>query len=115
MAGWHVGNAERDGTDGRGWILGHFFPGEDDIRASGDVEVKWGTHSAGDQRSEWVTSERRTTLLLLIKGHFHVNLSVGNVELKDEGDYVIWGPGIDHTWRAEDDTVVLTVRWPSII
>src|SRR6266508_4683097 len=25
--------------------------------------------------------------------------------------YVVWGPGIDHTWRAEADSVVITIRW----
>ncbi len=27
---------------------------------------------------------------------------------------IVWGPGIDHCWQAEADSVVITVRWPSI-
>jgi hypothetical protein len=26
---------------------------------------------------------------------------------------VMWGAGLDHSWRAEDDSIVITVRWPS--
>jgi hypothetical protein len=25
----------------------------------------------------------------------------------------MWGPGVDHSWEALEDSVVLTVRWPS--
>src|SRR2546427_161524 len=35
--------------------------------------------------------------------------------LERPGDYVVWGPGIDHIWQAEADSVVITVRWPSLI
>jgi hypothetical protein len=36
------------------------------------------------------------------------------VALARPGNYVLWGPGEDHSWRAETDAVVLTVRWPSV-
>ena len=36
------------------------------------------------------------------------------IVLSREGDYVRWVPGTDHTWKAEQDSVVLTVRWPSV-
>jgi hypothetical protein len=26
----------------------------------------------------------------------------------------VWGPCVDHSWYAEGESVVLTVRWPSI-
>jgi hypothetical protein len=32
---------------------------------------------------------------------------------KDQGDYAMWGPGIDHLWHTEKDCIVITVRWPS--
>jgi hypothetical protein len=110
---WYVGNAHEDSQDHRGWLVGHFLGESDGVRASRDVEVKWGVHPAGEGRDAWVTDERRTTLLLLVSGRFHVDLSVGSFTLENEGDYAMWGPGIDHQWRAEKDTVVITVRWPS--
>jgi quercetin dioxygenase-like cupin family protein len=53
-------------------------------------------------------------MLLLVTGRFRLDLDGGSVTLARQGDYVIWGPGIDHAWHAEEQSVVLTVRWPSI-
>ena len=36
------------------------------------------------------------------------------VTLKKPGDYVIFGPEIVHSWEALGETVVLSVRFPSI-
>ncbi|GII23187.1 signal peptidase I [Planosporangium mesophilum] len=112
---WYTGNAADDGQAHRGWILGHFIEPADGVRATSAVEVKWGTHPAGQQRDAWYTDEQRTTMLLLISGRFRLDLSVGSVVLERQGDYVVWGPGIDHSWQAEEDSVVVTVRWPSIL
>lgn len=112
--GWHFGNAAIDGAGDRGWILGHFFPDRNDVRSSDAVEVKWGVHPAGESRETWVTGEKRTTMVVLIKGRFQVDLSEASHELNTEGDYVVWSIGIDHCWRAIEDSVVLTVRWPSL-
>ena len=112
-ADWYRGNAADDGRDNRGWILGHFIEGSKDVRSTKDVEVKWGIHPAGEKRPEWTTDDQRTTMVLLIAGNFVVNLSDGNVELARQGDYAVWGPGIDHSWEAKEDSVVITVRWPS--
>lgn len=76
--------------------------------------MRWGVHPAGEKRPEWMTGERRTTLLLLVEGHFRVDLTEGSVTLARQGDYATWGPGIDHRWEALADSVVVTVRWPSI-
>lgn len=113
-ATWHSGNAAIDGRDTRGWILGHFIDAAEGVRHSADVEVKWFHHPAGDQRTDWTTDDQRTTLLLLISGRFRLDLTAASVTLAEQGDYVLWGPGIDHSWHALADTVILTVRWPSI-
>ncbi|MFG3439155.1 signal peptidase I [Nonomuraea sp. NPDC047897] len=109
----HVGNAYLDAAEDAGWLLGHFRPGGDP-RHSADVEVKWGVHAAGDVRAEWTTGETRTALLVLISGRFRVELPGRSVLLERRGDYVLWGRGVDHSWRADEDSVVLTVRWPSV-
>jgi quercetin dioxygenase-like cupin family protein len=111
---WHVGNANTDGEGMRGWLLGHFIGEGDDPRASRAVEVKWGVHPAGEGRDGWATDEQRTTMLILVRGRFRLDLSVASTTLAKEGDYAVWGPGIDHSWQAEEDSVVITVRWPSI-
>jgi glyoxylate utilization-related uncharacterized protein len=110
----YVGCAGEDGAYNQGWLLGHFMaPGG--LLHSEDVEVKWGVHPAGDRRREWATGETRTALLVLIRGCFDVELRDRTVLLREPGDYVVWGPGEDHSWAAgAAETVVLTVRWPSL-
>jgi hypothetical protein len=108
---WHFGNAAVDGAERRGWVVGPFIePG--DVRMSNDVEIKWGTHPAGDRRENWFEEETRTTVLLLISGRFRIDLPVGAALLGEPGDYAMWGPGMGHSWRAEEDSVVVTIRWP---
>lgn len=109
----YVGNAGVDGATNAGWLLGHFMP-PGDVRHSTDVEVKWGVHPAGEARSRWATGERRTALLVLVSGRFRVELPDRTVVLGEPGDYVLWGRGVDHSWYAERESVVLTVRWPSV-
>jgi mannose-6-phosphate isomerase-like protein (cupin superfamily) len=109
----YVGNAGKDAALDRGWILGH-FKDADDPRHSADVEIKWGVHPPGDERARWVSGEERTALLVLISGRFRVELPGRSVLLEQQGDYVVWGRGVDHSWYAEEESVVLTVRWPSV-
>ncbi|MGC4804763.1 signal peptidase I [Micromonospora sp. DT233] len=109
----YVGNATIDAAGDKGWLLGHFKePGSP--RHSTDVEIKWGVHPRGDRRARWVTGESRTALLMLIEGRFRVELPGRDVVLAERGDYVVWGHGVDHSWEAEEPSVVLTVRWPSV-
>ncbi|RPF33585.1 signal peptidase I [Streptomyces sp. TLI_185] len=112
---WYTGNANSDADQHRGWLLGHFIdPSRSAVRQTGALEVKWGIHPAGEKRPEWVADDQRTAMLLLVSGKFRLDLSVGSVTLEKQGDYVVWGPGIDHSWQAEEDSVVVTVRWPSV-
>jgi quercetin dioxygenase-like cupin family protein len=111
---WYVGNAAIDGKAQRGWLVGHFLEETADVRGSEAVEIKWGIHPAGEGREAWQTDEQRTTVILLVKGRFHLELTTGTFVLKEEGDYAMWGPGIDHSWHAEEDSVVITIRWPSV-
>ena len=110
---WDHGNAADDGRDTRGWLLGHFIDPAKGVRSSKDVEVKWGIHPAGEKRAEWTADDQRTTLVLLVSGTFRIDLTEASVPLDRQGDYAIWGPGIDHSWEAVTDAVVVTVRWPS--
>jgi hypothetical protein len=108
----YVGNAAADGAADRGWLLGHFRPAGD-VRHSDDVEIKWGVHAPGDQRAQWVAEERRSALVLLVSGRFRVDLPGRSVLLAKQGDYVLFH-GVSHSWRAEEASVVLSVRWPSV-
>ncbi|RKS07373.1 hypothetical protein DFP74_3041 [Nocardiopsis sp. Huas11] len=109
----YVGNAGQDALADRGWILGHFKE-VGDARHSDAVEVEWGVHPRGDERALWVTGEERTALLVLVSGRFRMDFPDRSVTLAEQGDYVVWGKGVDHSWHAEEASVVLTVRWPSV-
>jgi hypothetical protein len=109
----YVGNADPDALADRGWLLGYFKP-EGDPRHSTEVEIKWGRHPRGDRRAEWVRGEARTALLVLISGCFHMEFPGRTVVLDKQGDYVVWPRGVDHSWFAAEESVVLTVRWPSV-
>lgn len=111
-----AGNAYEDGPRHRGWLVGHFVEPRDSHMNSTDVEVKWFMHPAGEEREGWTVGEEevRTTLVLLISGQFVVQLPGQDVEMKRSGDYANFGPGTAHSWRAVEDSVVVTVRWPSV-
>src|SRR6478736_843619 len=94
-------------------IFGHFIDPSEGVRSTKDVEVKWGIHPVGDKRPEWTADDQRTTLVLLVHGSFRIDLTETSVTLQKQGDYAAWGPGIDHSWEAITEAVVITVRWPS--
>ncbi|MCL2584986.1 MAG: signal peptidase I [Streptosporangiales bacterium] len=107
-----TGNAETDTADTRGWLLGHFRPGGD-ARHSDDVEVKWAIHPRGEERAEWVEGETRSALVLLVSGRFRIELPGRVVVLAEQGDYVVFHR-TGHSWHAEEDSVVVVIRWPSV-
>ncbi len=107
------GNAKVEGASRWGWFLGHFISTTDDPRSTTSLEVKWAVHKAGDGRTQWATNLEATTLSILIKGRFRIQFPEQDVLLSREGDYVLWCPGMPHSWSAEEDSTILTVRWPS--
>jgi len=107
------GNASVEGTNRWGWFLGHFITPTDNPRSTPLLEVKWGVHKAGDGRNQWATNVEATTLSILINGRFRLQFPEQEFVLSREGDYVLWCPGVPHYWSAEEDSTVVTVRWPS--
>ncbi len=51
---------------------------------------------------------------MLISGRFRMRFPRREVLLERQGDYVVRGRGVDHSWHADEESVVLTVRWPSV-
>jgi mannose-6-phosphate isomerase-like protein (cupin superfamily) len=107
------GNVVDAAKDTRGWFLGHFMPGESNPLRTGDVELKWYTHPKGDRREEWSPASSVRTLNILIRGHFVLVFPDREVPLEKEGDFVLFGPGVAHSFRSLEESLVLTVRWPS--
>jgi quercetin dioxygenase-like cupin family protein len=109
-----TGNANDASRDTRGWFLGHFMPGEGNPLRNSGIEVKWFTHAKGETRSEWSPPSEVRTLNILIRGRFLLLFADHEVLLEKEGDFVLFGPHIAHSFRCEQESLVLTVRWPSI-
>ena len=107
------GNAASASLATRGWFVGHFMPGEANPLRSADVELKWYTHARGETRSEWAPGSTVRTLNLLVRGRFVLLFPDREVALTREGDFVLFGPGVPHSFRSEQESLVLTVRWPS--
>jgi quercetin dioxygenase-like cupin family protein len=109
-----TGNAQIEANKRRGWFIGEFITPAEDPRSTAALEVKWGVHAAGGQRSEWAEPSETTTLSILISGCFRLQFPDGEIVLDNQGDYALWLPGIAHTWEAEKASVVLTIRWLSM-
>ena len=109
-----TGNASVDGAAHQGWLVGHFAGVPGAPNRSEAVEVKWGVHPAGERRSTAAVNATATTLSLLVRGRFRLRFPDRVVVLEREGDYALWPPGVAHDWLAEEESVVLTVRWPSL-
>jgi quercetin dioxygenase-like cupin family protein len=110
----YQGNAFEDGKDTRGWIVGDFLPAWTGLHKTDKVEMKWSHLQAGAKRDGWVTGETRTTLGIIVSGSFRYQFRDKSITLSNQGDYVMWGPGVDHSWEAVTDCLVITIRWPSI-
>lgn len=108
------GNAADPEKNSRGWFVGHFMPGEDNPLRTTDVEMKWFTHAKGETRNEWSPPSPVRTLNILVRGHFVLLFPEQEVPLQNEGDYVFFGPDIAHSYRCEEESVIMTVRWPSM-
>jgi hypothetical protein len=116
---FYFGNAAVDQVRGTGWFLGQFVPPEMGLRHQTEVELKWAIHRDGDRRVNDAEANRNaTTISVLIRGTLRTTFEVDGtarvVTLKKQGDYVIFGPEIVHSWEALGETVVLSVRFPSI-
>lgn len=107
------GNAADDRAH-EGWFVGHFVPAAAGPRSSEAVEVKWAIYQGGEARAGWGANREATTLAVLVRGRFRLRFPEREVLLEREGDFALWEPGVPHFWQAEEPTVVLSVRWPSL-
>jgi hypothetical protein len=116
--GFYFGNANADQVRSSGWFIGQFVAPELGLRHQTDVEVKWGVHPDGDRRLSPEANGNGTTISVLVVGvlrvTFHVDGTQQEVMLQKRGDYVVFGPDVVHSWEATGDTIVLSVRFPSV-
>lgn len=106
-----IGNAREVGGDYHGWIVGSFMRGDHAPLYSNTVEVKWACHAAGEHRAGWAPAASHATISILVRGRFVLTFDSGEHLLAREGDFAFWSAGEAHTWRAEEESVIVTVRW----
>ncbi len=114
---FQAGNAAAEAiTNKTGWFLGHFISPSLGLKRNFNVEVKWGIHKKGEKKATTTMNLRSTTLALLIRGKFSIHFPVlkQSVILEKEGDYVIFANNVLHSSESLDDSLIITVRWPSI-
>jgi hypothetical protein len=114
MKDYFNGNGFEPGPGQNGWFIGAFMP-KGDPRHNEDTELKWCSHKKGEERRNAPAREDGYTVSILISGKFVITLDGEPFILQKQGDYLYFGPGLHHSWKAEEDSVVLSVRWPSAI
>ena len=72
------GNAVDEGSrDGRrGWFIGHFIDPAAGPAATDAVEVKWGTHEAGETKATEGVNQTATTLSILVSGRVGLEFTI---------------------------------------
>jgi cupin superfamily acireductone dioxygenase involved in methionine salvage len=119
MKGVSQGNTGRLYTEkNNGWFVG-FFVNEDPFRQTGNVEVKWKKHQLSDKDKSFEANHSAISMSILVKGSFQFEFRQGRrrkkLLLEERGDYVIWLPNIEHRGYAQQaDTIMITLRWPSL-
>lgn len=110
---WMSGQAARDGLEQGGWFVGPFLNSATDaLRATSAVEVNWGIYATGESLAEAVIATPRTTMCLLVSGKIQVKVQADIIHLNQPGAYVLCAPGVNCSWNALKDSVILTIRWP---
>ncbi len=100
----------RQHDDERGWFVGAFMP-QGDPRHTDRLEIKYGRHAAGEQRTDWTDVHSGVNVCVLIEGSFDLIFPDKTVELRKKGDYVVCDKSIPYRWKSHLDTECLTVRW----
>jgi cupin superfamily acireductone dioxygenase involved in methionine salvage len=111
-----VGNALKNGK--QGWFVGQFVSASFGLVRQQAVEIKWAQHKKGERRPRFGKWPRATTISILVNGYFVVQVKlpdgVREIVLASPGDYVAFAPGVYHSWKALEDCLVITVRFPSV-
>jgi len=124
-----TGNAKNDGSKFRFWFAGNIekwcrandipFDAERfGLRNTNDIEIKWGIYRKNEVREVWAPRSDKTAMSILIRGDFSFEFRDADdhgkrrkVRLRAQGDYVIWREDVEHTWRMDEDSEILTIRW----
>jgi len=110
-----TGNCEGEKNKHRGWITGHFIDKSSPLHTQ-DLEIKWGEHKKGEAKENPAANNQSKTLAILIYGQFQFDFpnDKKQIVLNKKGDYVFFNAKINHSWQCLKNSLVLTIRWPSL-
>jgi mannose-6-phosphate isomerase-like protein (cupin superfamily) len=111
MSSYLIGNAIEDGKNHRGWFVGNFI--ENQIAHTTDVEIKWDEPKKGTKRDDWSINTTAHTLTVVIFGMQRVTFQDKSFDL-GPGDYFLSQPGVPHKYEILEDSLTMSVRWPSL-
>lgn len=107
----YTGNTIKNAAQ-RGWFLGPFHPKSNPLYSTA-IELKWATHGKGDKK-EVGPDKPGMTITILVKGEFKIVFPDKEFLLKRPGDFVLWGQGYAHGWKAVKQSLMFTVRWATL-
>ncbi len=108
------GNALDESKATRGWFVGAFI-NKLGLQKTSDIEIKYGKHPQGEGHTSQAGPGDATSIGLLVSGEYGIKFEdQAEIVLDNEGDYVIWNPNIPHSTHAYADTLLITIRWPSL-
>ena len=96
------------------WVIGHFIDPSTPFYEK-NFSLKWSKLKKGESRTEPAFTAEAKTFDILVYGKHRVNFPDLNksVLLNKEGDYVYFAPGVAHTWESLEDSLIVSLRWPS--
>lgn len=126
-----TGNAYADGAPHGGWFVARFIDPQHGLRcrlgrhevfeeAKGDFELKLFAHPGGHHEAKHFPYNQTATTMSMLMGsgrfelYFCAEGQWQHVILQNDGDYVIWAPGVGHRWHAPEGASIFTVRCPAV-
>jgi len=136
------GNLNQNDPKRRGWFAGNFMD-EDSPFKTDDFELQWRKLKAGEEKPNLGTQKVAKTMGILVYGKFEFNFPKENkldpakggasgrvcrkgrssaasnysgkkITLEKEGEFVFFDAGVAHSWKVIEDTLLVSIRWPSI-
>ncbi len=98
----------------KGWFMGYFVKSPPPFKTS-DFEVKWGKHRKGEKCKNFKANKKAVSVVILIYGKLEMEFKPNQrMILEHEGDYVWWDRRVFHRWRVVENSLIITIRWPSL-
>lgn len=104
----------RENPGRKGWFIGHFLDSKSPFKTD-DFEVNWVRVKKNEKKEGIGNDAKAKTLTILIEGLFKFEFldKSESVILKNKGDYFFYEPIKNHISQALEDSLIMTIRWPS--